>query len=225
MRQWLELQHLAAPQADLEYLPFQFTRWHDGQVLLTNLVGEHMFVTAEEFDAIARKEFADDALVRRLRAKHLVRQAGDRLPIELLALKFRTQHAHLADFTGLHIFVVTLRCEHSCRYCQVSRQQTDKTEFDMTPEIANRALEMAFRTPATSIKIEFQGGEPLLNFPLIRHITSGAKRLAAEFGKTVAFVIATNLALLDDQVLAFAAEHDVQFSTSIDGPADLHNRN
>ena len=39
------------------------------------------------------------------------------------------------------------------------------------------------------------------------------------------FVIATNLALLDDEALAFAGEHDILLSTSLDGPADLHNRN
>jgi His-Xaa-Ser system radical SAM maturase HxsB len=44
-------------------------------------------------------------------------------------------------------------------------------------------------------------------------------------GKQLAFVIATNLALLDDGVLDFCGAHDVYISTSLDGPADLHNKN
>src|SRR6202030_2989304 len=75
------------------------------------------------------------------------------------------------------------------------------------------------------IKIEFQGGEPLLNFPLIAHIVSAARTQAATVGKAVDFVIASNLALLDDAVLAFCEANNVLLSTSLDGPADLHNKN
>ncbi len=66
----------------------------------------------------------------------------------------------------------------------------------MTQETARQALELAFRSPSPHLKIEFQGGEPLLNFPLIRWITAEAKRMNKEHGKDLAFVIATNLALL-----------------------------
>jgi len=53
----------------------------------------------------------------------------------------------------------------------------------MTEETARRALELAFRSPSPYLKIEFQGGEPLLNFPLIRWITAEAKRMNAGYGK------------------------------------------
>ena len=84
---------------------------------------------------------------------------------------------------------------------------------------------MRFRRPAPLIKIEFQGGEPLLNFELIRWIVLAAKQRAAPRGKQLQFVIATNLALLNDEVLDFCAEHGVLLSTSLDGPRDLHNKN
>jgi uncharacterized protein len=131
----------------------------------------------------------------------------------------------LPESTGLHIFVVSLRCEHTCRYCQVSRQSSAKNEFDMTEETASRALELAFRSPSPHLKIEFQGGEPLLNFALIRWITAEAKRMNSEHGKDLAFVIATNLALLDEEILDFCAAEGIQISTSLDGPRDLHNGN
>jgi uncharacterized protein len=125
----------------------------------------------------------------------------------------------------LHIFVVSLRCEHSCPYCQVSRQTSDKQRYDMSAETAQRALEMVFASPSPGVKIEFQGGEPLLNLALIKQIVLDAKRLNEHCGKDLSFVIATNLALLDDEVLAFCDTHDIFISTSLDGPADLHNRN
>lgn len=209
-----------------EFLPFQFERFGRDRVLLTNLVGEHLFVSGEEFDALMGKTLATpDRLTRRLRAKHIVRESGEQLPVELLAMKTRTRFRRLRDFTSLHIFVVSLRCEHSCPYCQVSRQSSDKAQFDMSEQTAERALELTLSSPAPQIKIEFQGGEPLLNFELIEKIVRDAKTLNLHYGKNLGFVIATNLALLDDHVLAFCREHDIDISTSLDGPADLHNRN
>jgi His-Xaa-Ser system radical SAM maturase HxsB len=90
---------------------------------------------------------------------------------------------------------------------------------------ASKAINIALSAPAPLIKIEFQGGEPLLNFDLIRWIVTTAKQRAPQRGKTLQFVVASNLALLDDAMLDFCAEHDVHFSTSLDGPRNLHNRN
>lgn len=215
------------PQAPAwEWLPFQFERLASGRVLLTNLIGEHLIVAADELEQLASGQLpADSPLVRRLRAKHMLRQPGEQLPLELLALKVQTRYRRLAAFTGLHIFVVSLRCEHSCPYCQVSRQSQDKARYDMSEETALKALELVFRSPSRQLKIEFQGGEPLLNFPLVRRIVEEAEEINESEGRELGFVIATNLALLDEEVLDFCAAHDVYISTSLDGPADLHNRN
>lgn len=214
------------PSSDAwELLPFRFERLN-GRVLVTNMVGEHLMLGAEDFAQLAEKQLPTDSpLVRRLRAKHVIRQPGDRSPTTLLALKSRTRYRRLAESTSLHIFVVSLRCEHSCPYCQVSRQSSDKERFDMSLEDAERGLDLAFRSPSASIKIEFQGGEPLLNFGLIEEIVRQAERRNLDHGKNLGFVIATNLALLSDEVLDFCARHDIYISTSLDGPADLHNKN
>lgn len=215
----------APDSADWQLLPFRFERMGP-KVLLTNMVGEHLFVSPGEFDQVADARLPSDSpLVRRLRAKQLIKQPGERAPLDLLALKTRTRYRRLAEFTGLHIFVVSLRCEHSCPYCQVSRQSWDKERYDMSLETAQRALDLTFRSPSRLIKIEFQGGEPLLNFDLVQEIVLEAERRNEEHRKDLAFVIATNLALLDDNVLDFCAAHDVYISTSLDGPADLHNKN
>ncbi len=209
-----------------ELLPFQFERFDTERVLLTNMVGEQLFVKSEQLDEIVRKSLpANSPLVRDLRSKHILREAGDELPLELLALKTRTRYDRLADFTALHMFVVSLRCDHSCPYCQVSRQSADREQFDMSEATAEKALEMVFKSPSRQIKIEFQGGETLLNFPLIRKIVESAEKINETEQRDLAFVIATNLAMLDDDVLAFCDLHDIYISTSLDGPADLHNAN
>src|SRR5262249_43749372 len=121
----------------------------------------------------------------------------------------RSRMAFLRQVTPLHLFVVTLRCEHSCPYCQVSRQSTDSSRYDMSDDTAQHALRIAFDSPAGRIKIEFQGGEPLLNFPLIEKIVLAAERMAPGAGKKIDFVIASNLALLTDDHLTFCKAHDV----------------
>src|SRR5262249_24500103 len=105
------------------------------------------------------------------------------------------------------------------------RQSTDRARFDMSEETASRALSIALDSPSTRIKIEFQGGETLLNFPLIEKIVVAAKALATQASKQVDFVIASNLALLTDEHLVFCKAHGVMLSPSLDGPPDLHNKN
>lgn len=210
---------------DLQWLPFSFERLLDEKVLVTNFVGEHLLLTMHEFDLLSSKDFSDSDLNSRFLAGHIVRKSKSNLPLELLALKYRTQIARLPEFTALHIFVVSLRCEHSCPYCQVSRQLGAPEKYDMDFQTADRALRQVFRSPSRNIKIEFQGGEPLMNFGLIRHIVIEAEAMNESAGRNLAFVIATNLALIDDEILAFCSEHSIAISTSLDGPQDIHNRN
>jgi uncharacterized protein len=95
----------------------------------------------------------------------------------------------------------------------------------MSVETAERALALVFRSPSRAIKIEFQGGEPLLNFSLIRFVVERAVAINLVERRDLQFVIATNLALIDGEILKFCKEHGIFISTSLDGPLDLHNAN
>jgi His-Xaa-Ser system radical SAM maturase HxsB len=207
-------------------LPFRFEQLGDGEVVLTNAVGEFAFLKRSKLDQLVTRQLSpNDDSYAELRSKHFLKEQGDSVAIDLLALKTRTRYRGLRNFTNLHIFVVSLRCDHSCPYCQVSRQSQDKEAFDMTSQTAHRALELVFRSPNPAIKIEFQGGEPLLNFDLIREIVETAKKRNKIEKRELQFVIATTLSLLTDEVLEFCKEHEIYLSTSLDGPEDLHNGN
>jgi His-Xaa-Ser system radical SAM maturase HxsB len=194
--------------------------------VVSNIVGDFIRLSGDELSRLVDLRIRPgDGLYEKAYTSHLISGVKQSAQKQLLALRLRSRMAFLRETTPLHIFVVTLRCEHSCPYCQVSRQSTDRSRFDMSEETARDALDIAFESPATRIKIEFQGGEPLLNFPLISTIVTAAKTKAAAAGKKVDFVIASNLALLDDTILAFCKANNVLLSTSLDGPADLHNKN
>ncbi|MDA3876659.1 MAG: His-Xaa-Ser system radical SAM maturase HxsB [Halothiobacillus sp.] len=214
------------PKQAYELLPFKFDPLNDTEYVLTNMVGEfHILDSSKLEPLIDRQLSAHDPDYASLRAKHFIRHDGEMAPLKLLALKQRTRLARLPQFTSLHIFVVSLRCDHSCPYCQVSRQSEDKSAFDMTEQLADSALDFVFRSPSRAIKIEFQGGEPLLNFDLIKYIVLKAEVLNQTEGRDLQFVIATTLSLLTEEMLVFCREHRIVLSSSLDGPEELHNAN
>jgi His-Xaa-Ser system radical SAM maturase HxsB len=194
--------------------------------VLTNAVGEPLILPRPKLQAFVNHNLGKtDPEYDDLKSKHFLEDDDSSVAMELLALKTRTKLQFLKNFTSLHIIVVSLRCEHSCHYCQVSRQSDDRLAFDLSEEAAERAVRMIFRSPSPSIKIEFQGGEPLLNFDRVKQVVLRAKEINSIEARELQFVIATNLALVNDEMLAFCKEHAILVSTSLDGPEDLHNKN
>jgi len=227
MSRFQSIEFYQRPTTPYQLLPFRFTQLNErGEYVVTNLAGEHLVLQGDQLRALVRHELPRTSPdYQDLRARHFLYDDSSKSALDLLALKIRSRYRRLAEFTGLHIFVVTLRCEHSCPYCQVSRQTEDTEAFDMSRETADKALEFVFRSPSPAIKIEFQGGESLLNFDLIRYIVERAESINYEGKRNLQFVIATNLAVVTDEMLAFCRDHRVHLSTSLDGPQDLHNRN
>lgn len=207
-------------------LPLTFIRLNSSDYVLSNFVGEYLVLSRDDlFDLVNHKLASGTDLYNDLKSKHFLYDDDSSVAIDLLTLKKRTKLSSQANFTSLHIFVVTLRCDYSCPYCQVSRQTEDKAAFDMSEGTAEAALEMTFKSPSPAIKIEFQGGEPLLNFPLIKKIVHRAQKINLTEKRDLQFVIATNLSMLNDEILDFCLENDVYLSTSLDGPEDIHNKN
>jgi His-Xaa-Ser system radical SAM maturase HxsB len=199
-------------------------RLDEGRYVATNLAGDYLCLSREQLAAFIEKRLpANDRLLNDLEARQFLRRGYDLAPLELLAAQYRTQQSQRRWFTSLHLFVGTLRCDHSCQYCQVSRAHDAAAGYDMTPETADRAVDLMLEGPSPQLKVEFQGGEPLLNFPIVERIVRRTKAQAE--GRFVQFVVATNLALLDDGKLKFFSQHGIKVSTSLDGPRELHNRN
>ena len=207
-------------------LPFNFTRLEQDDFVLTNAVGEFVVLPRPALEQFVRRKLATDhSSYGLLKSKHFLIDDDSSVAFDLLALKTRTKLRQLENFTSLHIFVVTLRCEHSCPYCQVSRQSDDRLAFDMSTETADQALALVFKSSSAAIKIEFQGGEPLLNFTLIQYIVQRAEEINEHQQRDLQFVIATNLAVVTDEILGYCKDHMILISTSLDGPEDIHNKN
>lgn len=207
-------------------LPMRLISLDQGRYVLTNFAGEYVVLPKQTVVRLVRHELdMSSDVYEELASKHFVLGGDSDVALDLLAVKYRTKQSLLANFTSLFMYVVTLRCDHSCPYCQVSRQSVDRHAYDMKPEVADEAIDFMFRSPSRSIKVEFQGGEPLLNFPLISRVVEHVESRNESEGRDLQFVIATNLAPLTDEMLAFCREHEILISTSLDGPRALHNLN
>jgi len=214
--------------AQYELLPFRFTALDGARYVATNLAGEYTLIAREPLQRLVSKQLrAEEPLYVDLRAKHFLADEHSRMAPDLLAIKVRTRHEQLANWTGLHIFVLTLRCEHACPYCQVSRQSQSKGAFDMSDEHADKAVNLVLQSPNPSVKIEFQGGESFLNFELMKRVVLTAKAANSKLArpKDLTFIAATNLAVITNAMLDFCVEHEIGISTSLDGPCELHNKN
>ena len=202
-------------------VPFRF-RAIGGDYLLTNYWGDWIFVTKSELGDLARGKLDPGSeLYDRLAAKSFLR---DRVDEAMLAERLRHKKRFLDYGPNLHAMVITLRCNETCVYCHASRADMDAVSTDMSAEIAEKSVDLALQTTSPSLTIEFQGGEPLVNFAVLKHTIQYALQKNRAYGKQLEFTMVSNLSLMDDEKLAFLVDHKVQICTSIDGPEPLHTK-
>lgn len=205
-------------------LPFKFQRFREDLVLLVNMVGEHFFLSHADFKSLVTHglDGKSDRFLN-LKAKHFLTETLSEPAIDLLAIKYRTKFEFLSHFTSLHMFEITRRCNQRCLYCQASSCDPNESDYDMDLETAKNAVDMVLMSPGKRLKIEFQGGEPLLNFETVRFIVEYASRQSLVKNKEIEFVICTNLTTATDEMLRYFADNNVLISTSLDGPREVHD--
>jgi len=201
---------------------FRFKKLGD-KFLLTNDVGRYCFLDSRTFG-----RFLQGTLPEGSKTTAGLREAGfvkDPPHYDCMAGQWRAKNAFLWQGPSLHIVVVTLRCNHRCVYCQANSKDFQDTRFDMTQETAQKVVDTIFQSPSQDLTIEFQGGEPLANWPVVKYIVDYARQKNGSANKKLALHLVTNLSLMDEEKLEWLMEREVHFCTSLDGPEDLHNRN
>jgi sulfatase maturation enzyme AslB (radical SAM superfamily) len=211
---------------DYFLLPFRFHKLHEAKEILVNEVGDYLIVPSGTAERIITRQLSrSEELYEDLVANFFISE--EKIPplLNVLATRYRTKKSFLDNFTALHIFVITLRCEHTCHYCQVSRVTQDKNAFNMQRAHIDKGIDFMMRSPNPNVTMEFQGGEALLAFDDIVYAVEKAEGLAIEYGKNITYVICTNLAPLTDEMLDYCRDKNILISTSLDGPASIHNQN
>lgn len=208
-------------------LPFNFKRMASNEVLIVNECGDYCTLDTTLFNFLISKSFTEipDNIIHQLESRHFISTSENLdIALSLSANKYRSRHSYLHWSTSLHMMVVTLKCNHKCQYCQVSSEEKDAYRFDMSAEVARKVVDTIFEGASNDIKIEFQGGDALLNWEAVQVAVLHAEHLNETHQKKVEFVACTNLFALSETHLQFAKEHNIHLSTSLDGPKALHDK-
>jgi His-Xaa-Ser system radical SAM maturase HxsB len=208
-------------------LPFNFKRLNSGKELIISLVGDYLIVPKGTVRELVEKKIENfsEELYYNLLSNHIISDSSDIKSLELLANRYRAKKTNAFNFAQLHIFVITLRCEHTCQYCQVSRVSENKEKFDFSHLNLFKGINLMLSSPEDSLTMEFQGGEALLAFDLIKDAISYTKDKAKELNKRINYVICTNLAPINSEILEYCKEEKILVSCSLDGHEELHNEN
>ncbi len=122
---------------------------------------------------------------------------------------------------------LTHRCNLACDYCAYGdhyHQSREHSKATMSFETAKAAVTQFMARKSTRTAIGFYGGEPLLEFELIKKIVLFAESLAEEDGGEVRFSLTTNGTLLNDEKIHFFAKHTFSVLVSLDGNRETHDR-
>lgn len=182
-------------------LPFRFHVFRD-QELLTNDLGDYLLVPRGSVQRIVDREvLSEEELYKDLVASSFISEKPLPRLIDTMAVRLATRKAFLDHFTALHIFVLTLRCNQNCIYCQASSQESCREEYNMSEQTLLHAVDLMFCSPSPSLTMEFQGGEPTLVPHLIRRAIEYAEEKNRTENREITYVVCTNSVNLTDELL------------------------
>jgi sulfatase maturation enzyme AslB (radical SAM superfamily) len=117
------------------------------------------------------------------------------------------------DIESLQL-VLTSRCNLRCSYCY----QSSKRKRRMAWKTLRAGLDLVLDSEPATVGITFNGGEPLLEFPLVRRAVDYVERHCPP-GKIVTYHVSTNGTLLTESIVRFLERHDIKVQLSFDGVA------
>lgn len=201
---------------------FRFRKIAD-EYLLTNDFGDHLFLKDGDFnDLMSGKIDKDGDVYDQLVENNFIK---NRVNVDRAVSRYRNRKSYLMKGPSLHILVVTLRCNHRCVYCHASAHDMSAKEKDMTREVAEKSLDNIFKTTSKHVVIEFQGGEPLVNWPIVKFIVESARERNKKHKKELSLRLISNFSLMNEEKYRFLIKNKVELCTSLDGPEELHNKN
>ncbi len=117
-------------------------------------------------------------------------------------------------------------CNLNCAYCFASQGKYHGDKDVMSLEVGKRALDFLIENSGTrtNLEVDFFGGEPLMNFDVVKELVAYARVREKEAGKNFRFTLTTNGVLVDDDVIDFANREMSNVVLSLDGRKEVHDR-
>ena len=117
-------------------------------------------------------------------------------------------------------------CNLNCSYCFASQGKYHGERALMSFETGKRALDFLVENSGTrrNLEVDFFGGEPLMNFDVVKQLVAYARSIEKEKNKNFRFTLTTNGMLIDDDVIDFANREMSNVVLSLDGRKEIHDR-
>ncbi len=117
-------------------------------------------------------------------------------------------------------------CNLNCAYCFASQGNYQGERALMSYEVGKRAFDFLIENSGTrkNLEVDFFGGEPLMNFEVVKQLVAYARSIEKQHGKNFRFTLTTNGILIDDDVIDFANKEMSNVVLSLDGRKEIHDR-
>lgn len=117
-------------------------------------------------------------------------------------------------------------CNLKCKYCFAEEGEYHGKRELMSLEVGKKAIDFLIKASGKrkNLEVDFFGGEPLMNFDVVKGIVEYARSIEKENGKNFRFTITTNGILLNDEIMAYINENMHNVVLSIDGRKEVHDR-
>ena len=142
---------------------------------------------------------------------------------EPLAGDLKEKSAGIVKALCLH---VAHTCNLNCAYCFASQGNYHGERAVMSYEVGKQALDFLMDHSGTrhNLEVDFFGGEPLMNWQVVKDLVAYARSVEKERGKNFRFTLTTNGMLIDDDVIDFANKEMHNVVLSLDGRKEVHDR-
>ena len=117
-------------------------------------------------------------------------------------------------------------CNLNCSYCFASQGKYHGERAMMSFEVGKQAFDFLIANSGTrrNLEVDFFGGEPLMNFDVVKELVAYARSIEKDHGKNFRFTLTTNGVLIDDDVIDFANKEMSNVVLSLDGRKEVHDR-
>ena len=117
-------------------------------------------------------------------------------------------------------------CNLNCEYCFASQGKYQGERAVMSFEVGKQALDFLIENSVgrTNLEVDFFGGEPLMNFDVVKELVAYARSREKECRKNFRFTLTTNGILVDDDVIEFSNREMSNVVLSLDGRKEVHDR-
>ena len=142
---------------------------------------------------------------------------------EPMAGRLKEKTAGVVKALCLH---VAHTCNLNCSYCFASQGKYHGDRAIMSYEVGKQALDFLIANSGSrrNLEVDFFGGEPLMNFQVVKDLVAYARSVEKQYNKNFRFTLTTNGILIDDDVIDFANRECSNVVLSLDGRKEIHDR-